>query len=296
VCAFPLRGDEIPFLILVFVSMIAGVAGWYVIARDPFRALATEGLVGVSSLVASMATTRRDAAKAWLAACRHPTTAAGLAFCAVLAVFSVGWLLVGLLALFVRESPTLLDVDSSVANWAYVNGSHASLQATLGVTFLGDTIVVGGLAVVLGAVDWVRRHDGRVLLFIAAVVVGNALMTILVKLLMDRARPTLNPIAHLLGPSFPSGHTSMAAAFYAAAALVLTHGRSRAVTRALGGAAIAIAVAVAASRVFLDLHWLSDVVAGLAFGWGWFAFSVLALGNNWRSMKGTVATDTKRRI
>jgi membrane-associated phospholipid phosphatase len=277
----------------VFVSLIAGVAGAYVIARDPFRALATEGVAGVSSLVASKATTRRDAAKTWLAACRHRKTAAGLAFCAVLAVFSVGWLVVGLLALFVRESPTLLHIDSSVANWAFENASHASLQATLGVTLLGDTILVSGLAVVLGAVDWVRRHDGRVLLFIAAVVIGDALMTILVKLVMDRARPTLNPIADLLGPAFPSGHASMAAAFYAAAALVLTHGRSRAVTRALGGAAIAIAVAVAASRVFLDLHWLSDVVAGLAFGWGWFAFSVLALGNNWRSIKGTVALTQK---
>jgi membrane-associated phospholipid phosphatase len=273
----------VPFLILVFVSVIAGLAGAYVVSRAPFGALATEGATGFSVVVALKATARRDGIKEWLAACRHRTAAAGLAFCAAIAVFTLGWLCVGLLALLVRESPALLEVDSSVAAWAYVNASPLSLQATLGVTLLGDTIVVGGLALVLGTVDWLRRHDGRILLFLAAIVVGDALITIAVKLLMDRARPTFNPITELLGPSFPSGHASMAAAFYAAAAFLLVQGRSRAATAAIGGAAVAIAVAVAASRVFLDVHWLSDVVAGLAFGWGWFAFCVLAVstGRPW---------------
>jgi undecaprenyl-diphosphatase len=37
-------------------------------------------------------------------------------------------------------------------------------------------------------------------------------------------------------------------------------------------------VAVAASRVLLDLHWLSDVIAGLALGWAWFALCAIAFG------------------
>jgi membrane-associated phospholipid phosphatase len=276
----------VPFLVLVVVSLIAGLAAAYVVSRDPFRSLATEGPTGFSAVVAVKAAARRDGIKGWLAACRHRTTAAGLAFCAALAIFSLGWLCVGLLALLVRESPALLEVDSGVAGWAYVNASDLSLQATFAVTLLGDTLVVGGFALVFGTVDWLRRHDGRMLLFLAAIVVGDALITIAVKLLMDRARPTLNPIADMLGPSFPSGHASMAAAFYAAAALLLTQGRSRASTAAIGGAAVAIAVAVAASRVFLDVHWLSDVVAGLAFGWGWFAFCVLALGSSRAGSRG----------
>jgi membrane-associated phospholipid phosphatase len=271
----------VPFLVLVIASLIAGLAGAYVLSRGPFRALAGEG-AGFSTVVALKATARRDGIKGWLAACRHRTTAGGLALCAALAVFILGWLCVGLLALLVRESPTLLEVDSSVAGWAYANASEISLQATLAVTLLGDTLVVSGLAFVLSAVAWVRRHEGRTLLFLAAIVLGDAVITIAVKLLMDRARPKLNPIADMLGPSFPSGHASMAAAFYAAAALLLTEGRGRTATAAIGGAAVAVAVAVAASRVFLDVHWLSDVVAGLAFGWGWFAFCVLALGSRER--------------
>ena len=52
--------------------------------------------------------------------------------------------------------------------------------------------------------------------FLLAVTLGNHFVTVAVKDLADRARPTLNPIAQTLGPSFPSGHSSTAAAFYAA--------------------------------------------------------------------------------
>ena len=96
--------------------------------------------------------------------------------------------------------------------------------------------------------------------------------------LADRARPTLNPLAATLGPSFPSGHSATAAAFYAGVALVLARGRPRRWRSILAGVAVATAVAVAASRVLLDVHWLSDVIAGTMLGWGWFAICSIAFG------------------
>jgi undecaprenyl-diphosphatase len=69
-----------------------------------------------------------------------------------------------------------------------------------------------------------------------------------------------------------------AAAFYAAAALELGRGRPRLTRALLAGGADAIGVAVAGSRVLLDVHWLSDVVAGLALGWAWFAVASVAFG------------------
>ena len=47
---------------------------------------------------------------------------------------------------------------------------------------------------------------------------------------------------------------------------------------ALIGGAVGIAVAVASSRVLLDVHWLSDVIAGLFLGWAWFAVCAIAFG------------------
>jgi undecaprenyl-diphosphatase len=124
----------------------------------------------------------------------------------------------------------------------------------------------------------IRRPSRWLPLFLIAVTVGQTLMSTGIKELVDRIRPTANPIAHTLGPSFPSGHTTGAAACFAAFALVLGRGRSRNVQSVLAGAAVFIAIAVAASRVLLGVHWLSDVIGGLALGWGWFAVCSIAFG------------------
>jgi membrane-associated phospholipid phosphatase len=110
------------------------------------------------------------------------------------------------------------------------------------------------------------------------VILGDKLLTEAVKQIVDRARPALEPVAATLGPSFPSGHTSTAAASWAAFALVAGRWWGRRSWPALAGVAVGIAVAVAASRVLLDVHWLTDVLAGLALGWAWFAACAIAFG------------------
>ena len=62
------------------------------------------------------------------------------------------------------------------------------------------------------------------------------------------------------------------------AALLLGRRRPRAARAVLAGVAVGIAVAVASSRVLLDVHWLSDVIGGLALGWAWFAVCGIAFG------------------
>jgi undecaprenyl-diphosphatase len=111
-----------------------------------------------------------------------------------------------------------------------------------------------------------------------------------VKALVGRVRPTLTSEAASLGPSFPSGHSATAAAFYAAAALVLGRSLTGRARHLIIAGAVAVATAVAASRVLLDLHWLSDVVGGLALGWAWFALCAVAFGG--RLLVPTAAADT----
>ena len=128
-----------------------------------------------------------------------------------------------------------------------------------------------------------RAPNRWILPFLVTVVVGEVVLVNTVKHLLNRVRPTFNPIAETLGPSFPSGHSATAAALFAGLALVLARRRSPRTRALLAGAAAGIAAGVACSRVMLGVHWLSDVVAGLAFGWGWFAICAIAFGGRFLS-------------
>ncbi len=126
--------------------------------------------------------------------------------------------------------------------------------------------------------ETIRTRNRWIAPFMLLVIAGTGLLTTTVKELADRARPALNPIAETLGPSFPSGHSSWSAAFLAATALILSRNRGPHMRAAMAGAAAGLAVSVAATRVLLAMHWLSDVIAGLALGWAWFAVCAIAFG------------------
>jgi undecaprenyl-diphosphatase len=111
-----------------------------------------------------------------------------------------------------------------------------------------------------------------------SVVLGQVLISNAIKVVIDRARPELRPRATFTGTSFPSGHTTAAAATYLAVALVLGIATSPRTRAALAGAAVAIAVAVGCTRVLLGVHWFSDVLAGLVIGWSWFGLCAVAFG------------------
>jgi undecaprenyl-diphosphatase len=99
-------------------------------------------------------------------------------------------------------------------------------------------------------------------------------------MLVDRTRPDINRLTGWSGPSFPSGHSANAAAGFAALALILGRNRSRRAKAVLAGLGMGLAAAIAASRVLLGVHWLTDVVAGLSLGWAWFSLSAIAFGGS----------------
>ena len=215
--------------------------------------------------------------------------ASGLLLTLALVVILVGGLVLGILAVVVRRVAFIQHIDNSVAAWGYDHRSGWSTSGLHAITDLGSIQVVVGLAVVLVLVELLRRGSRWSFLFLLVVLVGEELAQHGVKDVVDRLRPTLVPAAAKLGPSFPSGHSATAAAFYAAAALIIGRALRRPARHAVIAAAVAIAVGVAASRVLLDLHWLSDVIGGLALGWAWFAICAIVFGG--RLLRPTAAAD-----
>jgi undecaprenyl-diphosphatase len=202
----------------------------------------------------------------------------GLLLTLALALTLVGGLVLGILALLVRRVAVIQHVDNSVAVWVHDHRSPLSTSGLKAITELGNIKVVIGFAIVLVIVDAFRRRNRWSFLFLVMVLAGMEASMLVVKDIVERVRPTLNPAAATLGPSFPSGHSATAAAFYAASALIIGRTLRRPARQSVIAGAIGIAVAVAASRVLLDLHWLSDVVGGLALGWAWFALCAVVFG------------------
>jgi undecaprenyl-diphosphatase len=113
---------------------------------------------------------------------------------------------------------------------------------------------------------WKRPSDDIALVVIAA---GSAVLPSVVKLIVARPRPTLEHLNHLVTLSFPSEHTTQAAAVYLTIAIMLSKGLNRGWRELVIAIAVLIALAVAWSRVYLGVHYPTDVIAGLALGWGW---------------------------
>lgn len=135
-------------------------------------------------------------------------------------------------------------------------------------TFFGGPI--GASAVVLGALAMTRRRPALA----AQVSIGAAggiIAELVLKRFFLRKRPTL--LAHLenvQSTSFPSGHAMAAASLYLTLAFVA--GRSRPLHEHRGvllGGAGALASVIGATRVYLGVHWPTDVLGGLTLGTAW---------------------------
>jgi membrane-associated phospholipid phosphatase len=207
-----------------------------------------------------------------------PEAATGLALTIALALIFAAALGFGLVAEMVTSETGLYRLDASAAAWGADNATPASTWFLGLVTWLGATATVLAVTVALGGLEWLRRRRLAVLAFMVTVVVGQNLIANTVKALVERERPPVPHLAPSSGFSFPSGHAAAAAATWAAVVLVLGRGRPLRSKAWLAAAAAAMVVAVAASRVLLGVHWLTDVIGGAALGFGWFVVCSVAFG------------------
>lgn len=204
--------------------------------------------------------------------------AGGFLLTASVVVLFVVSIFVGIVLDMIDNHSGIAAADRSVAAWGSRNGSTATAHTMKWITQLGSTPVIVAALLLVAGFDYFRRHSREVFTFVAAVGVGELLLSNLLKVVVRRERPDVLHLVVAHGYSFPSGHTVAAASAWLAVALVLGRDRSRRTRALLAGGAALIAVSVAASRALLGVHWLTDVVAGLAIGWGWFMIVAIIFG------------------
>jgi undecaprenyl-diphosphatase len=130
--------------------------------------------------------------------------------------------------------------------------------------------VLGIITVAVAGLLWLQGLH-RTMVFLVVAVVGGMLVSTLFKLGFDRPRPDLVPHgAAVFTASFPSGHSMMAAVAYLTLAVLSARVQARRVIKVyLIVLAALLTVAIGVSRVYLGVHWPTDVVAGWCAGAAW---------------------------
>ena len=207
-------------------------------------------------------------------------------------VYLAGHLLLGFLliaggaALFAEIAEHLGDgrklgqLDTLFSNTVRTTVSMTTLQVFALLTHLGDPVTLTVLSVVVAAVLLQRRQLWLCAAWLLAVV-GNAVLSKLLKSIFERARPIHDHgLAFADGWSFPSGHSSSSVVAFG----MLAYLTARFLPERLAAwrlpvlmTAAALAFTVGCSRVFLQVHYASDVLAGFAAGTVWLAVCVSAV-------------------
>jgi membrane-associated phospholipid phosphatase len=252
-------------------AVVVGFLAWRLPDFDPVARRAHPARVveevAAHSRLRALLRTRLDAAEI-----------TGLALTLALTIILVGVIAIGALLVMVQHNAGLARYDLSAARWGADHATSGSTRFLRDVSMFGGTPAMIVFALVAATFETIRTRSRAVVEFLVVVIGGQLILQNVTKLIVDRARPDIHRLTGFSGSSFPSGHATTTAATFAAIAFLVGRGRSRRTKALLAGAAAAIAVAVATTRVFLGVHWLTDVIAGLAMGWSWFAISAIAFG------------------
>jgi membrane-associated phospholipid phosphatase len=155
------------------------------------------------------------------------------------------------------------------------------------ISFVGNPEVVASLSIAVTAL-LIKVGSRRRLYAFVATVVGGALLLLALKQYYHRERPT-SPFAVAHGYSFPSGHAMGAMLLYGSLAYVahFTLKHHRVWRMAAVVACILMVIAIGASRIYLGVHYFTDVVGGFAAGLCWAAvcFSGTEAWAGWRDFE-----------
>lgn len=181
-------------------------------------------------------------------------------------LIALGALLVALAtAAALRGGQMLLTWDEPIQKGVEASRNSVFNDFFLTMSRLGSTVVVLGVGVVGTLLTWRRCRAVATALLIATF--ARPAIEFMVKALVGRDRPDFDRLVAGNGPSFPSGHVMAAVALWGLLPLVVSlYTQRRAIWWASVVVSATLVAGISASRVYLGVHWFSDVTAGLVVG------------------------------
>ncbi|MFC6998444.1 phosphatase PAP2 family protein [Rufibacter roseus] len=182
-----------------------------------------------------------------------------------------------------------LGFDNMAFAWADARNSPALTEFIKAITFLASRnfITVLGL-LLIGYFLFVKKHKWYSIK-VPVIAVGSISLNLILKYLFDRPRPLVPHLVDSYGLSFPSGHAMISASFYGLLIyLVWKHVEAPAWRFLLITLLSLLILMIGFSRVYLHVHYATDVVAGLAAGLGWVILAIFMLNRMERFSKRTI--------
>ena len=166
---------------------------------------------------------------------------------------------------------TVIILDKQVNAWFFGLRDIFAEKIFLSFTMLGEALFVIILSVIISLLLWHWRKKWQIISMWTAIV-GSEVTTYILKLIVDRARPS-DALILEHSASFPSGHATIAIAFYGFLAYLLLREikKYRALTLVVS---IIIILAIGFSRLYLGVHYLSDVLVGYLIGVVWLVIGI----------------------
>ena len=192
-----------------------------------------------------------------------------------------GLFLVCIIAFLIIGSEVLegdpIAFDQAAFGFAKDIANPALSQFIKFITFFASRQFLTPAALLLVAYFLFIRKHRWYSLKVPVVALGSITLNIVLKFFFDRPRP-ITPLVEASGLSFPSGHSMVAASFYGLLIYLVWHNvRNKAVRNLLIALLAVFVVLIGFSRIYLRVHYATDVVAGFAAGFLWVVVGIWSL-------------------